>query len=162
MTAQKVKAEELLSKVCQQKKVSIAVAESITGGLIGALITKVPGSSSYFLGSIVAYSNKLKEKLLTVSHETLTKFGAVSPETAKEMAEGALRLTESNYALAITGIAGPGGASKEKPVGLVYIAVSSPHKTEIKKLNLSGQRHAIQEKAAEKALLYLVDFIKNA
>lgn len=154
--------EELLGKVCQQKKVTIAIAESVTGGLICSRITKVPGSSAYFLGGIIAYSNDLKEKLLTVSHETLARFGAVSSETAKEMAEGVLHLTKSHYALATTGIAGPTGATKEKPVGLVYVALSSPAKTEIKKLNLTGARRSIQEEATEKALFYFIEFIRNA
>lgn len=161
MGFQNLKAEEVLSEVCQQKKVTVSIAESVTGGLICTRITKVPGSSAYFLGGIIAYSNELKEKLLTVSHETLTKFGAVSPQTAREMAEGVLSLTKSHFSLATTGIAGPTGATKEKPVGLVYIALSGSNKTEIKKLNLTGSRHDIQEKAAEKALLYLVDFIKD-
>lgn len=155
--------EKILADLCQQKKVTVAVAESLTGGLIGRLITKVPGSSSYFTGGVIAYSNDLKEKLLGVSHETLVKFGAVSEQTAKEMLQGVLTLTNSDFAVAVTGIAGPTGATAQKPVGLVFIAVGKRGLISVKKYNFQGDRLTIQTDSAKKALALLVKFIeKNA
>nr|MDA8164740.1 nicotinamide-nucleotide amidohydrolase family protein [Desulfobacteraceae bacterium] len=103
-----------------------ATAESCTGGLIGHAITRVPGSSAYYLGGAVTYSNGLKEQLLGVAPETLRRHGAVSGETARAMAEGCRRLTGADYALAVTGIAGPGGGSPEKPVGTVWFGLAAP------------------------------------
>ena len=104
-----------------EKDKTVSFAESCTGGKVTAAITDVTGSSLYFKNSVVAYSNESKIKLLGVKEETLIKFGAVSGETAKEMAEGILKLSDSDYALSVTGIAGPGGATEEKPIGLVYM-----------------------------------------
>jgi nicotinamide-nucleotide amidase len=104
---------------------TLTAAESCTGGMIGARMTNVPGSSAYYVGGIVAYSNKLKERLLGVSRTTLSMFGAVSDETAREMALGARKATGADIAVATTGIAGPGGGTKEKPVGTVAIAIAA-------------------------------------
>lgn len=156
-----MKAEEKLSQILRQKKQTVAVAESVTGGLISHLITKVPGCSNFFLGAVVAYSNSLKEKFLNVSHETLRTYGAVSEETAKEMAEGIRILTRSNYGLATTGIAGPTGGTNNKPIGLVYIAVSALGITKVKQYVFTGDRLAIQEQAAKEALIYLIAFIND-
>ena len=113
-----------IGKLLKQKGVMLATAESCTGGLIGNLITETPGSSAYYKGGIIAYSNELKERLLCVRNETLEQYGAVSEETAIEMARGCLAATGADYAIATTGISGPTGATDEKPRGLVYIAVA--------------------------------------
>jgi PncC family amidohydrolase len=105
---------------------TLALAESCTGGLTGHLITDVPGSSSYFLGSAVCYAYSAKESVLGVRHETLQAHGAVSAECAQEMAQGARRLFDADIAVSVTGIAGPGGGLPNKPVGLVHIHLSTP------------------------------------
>lgn len=116
--------EELVVKELKENGMTLATAESCTGGWLAKRITDVAGSSEVFETGCVTYANKTKEKLLGVSHETLEKFGAVSEETAREMAEGAVRLAGSNLGIGITGIAGPDGGTDEKPVGLIYIALS--------------------------------------
>lgn len=121
---------------------SCATAESITGGLIGHFITSISGASDYFLGGIVAYSNPIKQSLLNVTPETLTQSGAVSAPCASEMAQGARSRLEADVGLASTGIAGPGGATSRKPVGLVYICVVTPEDNQVRELRLSGDRAA--------------------
>ena len=118
--------EGVLAKKLIYKKLTISTAESCTGGLIGKRLTDVPGSSTYFLGSITAYSNKLKTGLLGVSENTLQAHGAVSEEVALEMAEGIRNNTHADIGISTTGISGPDGGSEEKPMGLVYIAVVTP------------------------------------
>ncbi len=108
--------------VCRERGVRIAAAESCTGGLVSALMTAIPGSSDVFERGFVTYSNEAKRELLGVSSETLAAFGAVSKRTAREMAEGALRRSPADIAVSVTGVAGPGGGSEEKPVGLVHFA----------------------------------------
>lgn len=120
-----------------EKKLIAATAESCTGGLVSAAITDISGSSAVFVGGVCTYTNALKTKLLGVSEDTLTTVGAVSPETAQQMAQGVRALTGADIGVGITGIAGPGGGSEEKPVGLVYIAVNSDAHSEVKKLLLS-------------------------
>jgi len=110
----------------RQRKQTLAVAESCTGGGLGAELTAIPGSSDVLLGGVIAYSNAVKRNLLGVSAELLEQFGAVSDPVAQAMAEGARRLTGSDWSMAVTGVAGPGGGSTEKPVGLVHIAVAGP------------------------------------
>ena len=117
--------EEELGKLLEAKGLTIAIAESCTGGLIQKLISDVPGSSAYFVGGIVAYSNLLKQKLLNVSAQTLISYGAVSYEVAGEMASGAREITGSDIGISTTGVAGPNGGTPDKPVGLVYIGVCS-------------------------------------
>ncbi|NOZ07100.1 MAG: CinA family protein [Chloroflexi bacterium] len=116
--------EAEIGELLGEQGLTLAVAESCTGGLLGHRITEVPGSSNYFLGGIISYSNEAKENLLGVQHQTLLRHGAVSEETAREMAQGARRALGSDLALAVTGIAGPGGGTIEKPVGLAYIALA--------------------------------------
>jgi PncC family amidohydrolase len=108
---------------------TLVTAESCTGGLLSHLITEVAGSSAYFRGGVVAYDDEVKQRILGVRHETLCAYGAVSEETACEMAQGARRELEGSIGLATTGIAGPGGGSPEKPVGLVFIALAAPSGT---------------------------------
>ncbi len=116
--------EEALGLLLREKGQTVGTAESCTGGTVSSLLTSVPGSSDYFRGSVVAYHNSIKEELLGVSPATLKAHGAVSQQVAQEMAQGALALLKTDYAIATTGVAGPGGGSPEKPVGLVWVAVA--------------------------------------
>ena len=116
---------EQLGEELRKRKLTIAVAESCTGGLLGSRITDVPGSSDYFLGGVIAYQNEVKESLLKVPQGVIAAHGAVSAETAEAMASGCLDLFKCDIAVSITGIAGPGGGSTEKPVGLVYVGLAT-------------------------------------
>ncbi|MCL2800069.1 MAG: competence/damage-inducible protein A [Endomicrobia bacterium] len=144
--------ESVVGRLLLENRKTVSFAESCTGGMISQRITSVAGSSAYFKTSAVTYSNESKSKLLGVSQDTLNEFGAVSGETAKEMALGVLKLAESDYALSVTGIAGPGGATKEKPVGLVYIGIASKKGAEAHKYNFFGSRDDIRRRAANSAL----------
>ena len=155
--------ETLLSQIAAAllaRKQTLATAESCTGGLVGALLTGLPGSSAWYLGGIVAYANALKIRLLGVAPEILETCGAVSLETARAMAEGARRTADAGFAVSITGIAGPAGGTPEKPVGLVYIAVSAPRGTATFKHHFSGSRADIRNAAAEAALRHLFDSLQ--
>ena len=131
---------------------TLATAESCTGGLLGKLLTDRAGSSEYYLGGVVSYSNQLKESLLAVDSALLREKGAVSPEVAAAMARGAQRRTGADFALSTTGVAGPGGGSEEKPVGLVYVGLASADEVEVKELRFPGDREAIRIRAANSAL----------
>ncbi len=147
------------ASLLKKKGLTLALAESCTGGLLSKVLTDIPGSSSYYKGGVVSYSNDIKEKLLNVKPETLEKHGAVSAGTAREMAEGALKNLGADISLAITGIAGPAGGTAAKPVGLVYIALSAKGKTtEVKKFRLKGRREEIRKEAAKAALDMLLTF----
>ena len=139
-----------------QSPLTVAAAESLTGGNVAARITAVSGSSSYFLGGIVAYSNAAKASLLGVSAETLATRGAVSAECAREMAEGARRAFSADVAVATTGIAGPGGATERKPVGLVYIALAGPDGVSTEEFRFPGGRAVVTDASTEAALLMLL------
>jgi nicotinamide-nucleotide amidase len=131
---------------------TLAVAESCTGGLLAGLLTEVPGASDYFMLGWVTYSNGAKISELGVGAELIEKYGAVSEPVALAMAEGARRKGGTDYAIAITGIAGPGGGTEQKPVGLVYISVVSAGRSETKRHVFSGGREAIRLRAAQTAL----------
>ena len=131
---------------------TLAVAESCTGGLISERLTEVPGSSVYFMEGVVTYSNDAKSRSLGVDPELILRRGAVSPEVAEAMAEGVRRRADTDFGLAATGIAGPGGGTEEKPVGLVYVALSDDAHTEHRKLMLPGDRHLIRWRASQAAL----------
>ncbi|WP_372647930.1 competence/damage-inducible protein A [Draconibacterium sp.] len=131
---------EVIGRELVQQNKKLAVAESCTGGYISHLITSVAGSSEYYNGSITSYSNEMKEQLLGVSRENLEKYGAVSEQVAREMVEGVKRVMKADYAVATTGIAGPTGGTEEKPVGTVWIAVSGPEKTLVKKYTFVGDQ----------------------
>ena len=130
----------------------LATAESCSGGLVGHVITEIPGSSAYYQGGVIAYDNAVKGDILGVSPATLESVGAVSEACAREMAEGARRLLHTDVAIATTGIAGPGGGSPEKPVGLVYIAVATPAATHSERHVFGGDRTTIKELTALRAL----------
>ncbi len=147
--------EEIVGKLLLDKGWTLAVAESITGGAIGQRITSVAGSSAYFKSSIVSYSNEAKIHFLGVNKSTLERHGAVSRETAIEMAEGALREAEADIALSATGIAGPTGGSAEKPVGTVWMAVAHLGGSEARLFRFSGDRERVIHGASQAALNYL-------
>jgi PncC family amidohydrolase len=149
-----VTAEELLAKA-RRSGVTIAVAESCTGGLLSKLLTDVPGASDVFLGGAVTYANAAKTKLLGVKQKTLEAHGAVSWQTAKEMARGARRKFGATVAVAVTGIAGPGGGTKEKPVGTVWIAWTAGRRCEAVRCQFSGTRGEIRAHGAATALQML-------
>jgi PncC family amidohydrolase len=138
-----------------ERGLTLALAESCTGGLIGDLITDVPGSSDYFLGSAVTYAYSAKENLLGVTHETLLARGAVSAETAAEMAQGARRIFGANIAAAVTGIAGPGGGMPGKPVGLVHVHLSATD-AEIGERHVWGSDRMGNKLLSAEAVLWLV------
>lgn len=127
--------EEKVVKVLNEKGLVLATAESCTGGLIAKRITDVSGSSAVFNCGIVSYSNEIKEGVLGVSHETLEKFGAVSEQTVREMVKGVLKISKADVAVSVSGIAGPGSDNTNKPVGLIFIAVSNGNKTIVGQLN---------------------------
>ena len=134
---------------------TLAIAESCTGGLIGDLLTNIPGASACFLLGVVAYDNAAKSKILGVPLGLFKKHGAVSSPVAKAMAQGVRKILKTDYGLSVTGIAGPGAASKDKPVGLVYIGLSSASKTIVQKFLFKGTRLAIKKQAAQTALKML-------
>ena len=142
-------------------RLTIACAESCTGGLLTSVLTDVPGSSAYVMGSVVSYSNEVKNRILHVSAETLSVCGAVSEETARAMAEGIRNLMQTDLGVGITGIAGPDGGSAEKPVGLVYIAVANQAKVTVHKNNFYGTRSENKYAAVNHALVMIQDIIRS-
>jgi len=144
-------AENLVALLRAQGKVC-ATAESCTGGGVGGAITSVPGSSEVFAGGIISYSNDVKEAVLGVKRETLAVYGAVSAQCAAEMAEGARRLTRADIAVSVTGIAGPGGGSAEKPVGLVWFGLADAAGVRTEKAIFAGDRARVREQAVTHAI----------
>lgn len=153
--------EIFLANLLIGNNLTISAAESCTGGLLGAKLTSLSGSSKYFMGSAVTYSNQAKHDILGVSEKTLKSFGAVSEECAKEMALGALNKYKTDYALSITGIAGPEGGSAEKPVGLVWIGIAHKDKVEAQKFIFGKDRETNRELAAYSAMNLVIKDIKN-
>jgi PncC family amidohydrolase len=153
--------EERAGQLLAQHHLTLGLAESCTGGLVGHRLTNVAGSSAYFLGGVVAYAYEAKERLLGVSHNTLYDFGAVSEQTAYEMARGARRALGADVGLAVTGIAGPTGGMPGKPVGLTWIALSARDHDRADQFVWDGDRPANKERSAEAALQMLVDFLER-
>ncbi|CEN89366.1 competence damage-inducible protein A [[Clostridium] sordellii] len=147
--------EETVAKLLVEKNLTIAVSESCTGGMVSSTLIDYPGISQVFMEGCVTYSNEAKMSRLGVKKETLDSFGAVSTETAIEMAKGVAMNLKTNVGLSTTGIAGPGGGTAEKPVGLVYIGLYINGETKVKKLNLAGSREKIRVKATKEALNFL-------
>ena len=141
---------------------TISCAESCTGGLLTSMLTDVPGSSAYVMGSVVSYSNDVKSRILHVAEDTLAAYGAVSEETAREMAEGIRQLMQTDLGVSITGIAGPDGGSAEKPVGLIYIAVSDRSGTVVQKNYFRGTRLENKRAAVDKALAMIRDVLRSS
>ena len=152
---------KILNEVLRKKKIKISVAESCSGGLISYNLTKLPGSSKYFIMGVICYSNESKIKFLKVKKETLLKYGAVSVETCKQMCKNLLKISKSNIAISITGIAGPDGGSIQKPIGLVYIGIASEKKIEIKKFLYSKKlsRINIQQETLKSTIKLIKDHI---
>jgi PncC family amidohydrolase len=151
--------EELIGEKLRARGLRLALAESCTGGLVGHRLTNIAGSSTYYMGSVTAYAYEAKVRLLGVSWETLEKNGAVSPETVSEMARGARRSMAADVGIAISGIAGPAGGTPEKPVGLVWMALSAPDGVWTRKFNFPGDRISVKEQAAEAALQLGIDYL---
>ncbi|MCK5450936.1 MAG: CinA family protein [Candidatus Omnitrophica bacterium] len=149
--------EKEIAKKLLKNKLHLSIAESCTGGLVSSRITDIPGSSGHFLGGITAYSNKIKTDLLDVPVKTIKKYGAVSRQTAKAMAEGVKLRTGADISAAITGIAGPTGGSEEKPVGTAYIAVTTSSKKRTKKVFFKGDRSFVKGQFAEAVLSFIAD-----
>ena len=149
--------EEEVGSYFIQAGMTLATAESCTGGLIAHRLTTVSGASAYFVGSVVAYHNSVKHALLDVPEDILALHGAVSEETARRMAEGVRKLIGSTYGLAVTGIAGPTGGSLDKPVGLVYLAVARGDGTAVFRRQFFGTREEIKSQTAETAMRLLLE-----
>ncbi len=135
-----------------KNKKTVAAAESCTGGLLSNLLTRLPGSSKYFVLGAVVYSNKAKQNILKIPAHLIAQKGAVSKDVAESLAKSVRSLAKTDFGIGITGIAGPGGGSKEKPVGTVFIAIASKNKKICKKFNFTGTRPSIRQKSALKAL----------
>ena len=155
------KLEEVVGRLLTQEKLTVALAESCTGGLIGHRLTNGPGSSTYLLGGVVAYSYDAKERLLGVQHNTLYEFGAVSAETAVEMARGARKALGADIGVSVTGIAGPGGGLPDKPVGLVYVALSARDAERVEHYEWNGDREENKAESAEAALQMLREYLDH-
>ena len=152
--------EEIVGRLLTEQGLTIAVAESCTGGLIAHQLTNVPGSSAYFIGGVVAYSNEVKERVLGVSSEILSLYGAVSEECAREMARGARCLFGADVAISSTGIAGPTGGTPEKPVGLVYVALATPDLERCERHLWQGDRLENKLQTSEAALEMLRRYLE--
>jgi nicotinamide-nucleotide amidase len=154
-------AAEKVIRLLAERGQTVAVAESCTGGLIGHLLTEVPGSSDAFLGGVIVYANEIKE-MVGVPAKVLKAHGAVSAQTAKELATGIRSWAGSDYGLAVTGIAGPGGATDTKPVGLVFIGLADGPRVEVEQHHFKGSRSEIKQTSAETALGLLRRALESA
>jgi len=155
------KLEVIVGRMLAERKLKLATAESCTGGLVGHRLTNVPGSSGYLEGGVIAYSYEAKERLLGVHHDTLYEHGAVSAETALEMARGARKALGADIGIAVTGIAGPGGGLPGKPVGLVYIALSARTYERVEHFVWDSDREGNKAYSAEAALAMLKEFLER-
>jgi PncC family amidohydrolase len=149
--------ETRIGPLLLQSNLKLVTAESCTGGLIGHLLTEQAGSSEYFLGGVISYSNELKMKLLGVHERTLINHGAVSSKTAMEMARGARHVMDADIGVSVTGIAGPGGGTDTKPVGLTYIGVSTPWGDDVREFYWEGDRTANKLDSARAALALVIE-----
>jgi PncC family amidohydrolase len=146
--------ERLIGDLLRKKGWTLSIAESCTGGLVCDRITDVPGSSDYFVGGMVNYSNESKARHLGIPVDHIRKHGAVSSEVARKMAQGVRKTFHTTFGLSTTGVAGPTGGTKRSPVGRVFIGIAKGNRTWVKKLDLKGNRREIKEKATEKALQF--------
>ena len=151
-----------LGEVCAPGSLTVATAESCTGGLVAHAITEIPGSSAWFVGGVVSYSNGLKERLLGVPSEVLAAHGAVSAQVAVAMATGARERLAATAAVAVTGIAGPDGGTPDKPVGLTYVAVADEAGADVRRYLWTGDRSANKEASAVAALELLIERLAGA
>ena len=153
--------EQEIGELLRQEGLTLGVVESATGGLISHLITNVSGSSDYYKGSVTAYSNEAKIKIVGVKAETIDRYGAVSPQVAEEMARGGRQMLGADVCLADTGIAGPTGATVGKPLGLFYIGLSHQAGTYSRKYTFTGNREQNKRLAAETALNWLKEYLMS-
>ena len=151
--------EQEISSLLRQKGLTLGIVESATGGLISHLITNIPGSSDYYKGSVTAYSNEVKIKIIGVKEDTINKYGAVSYQVAEEMAQGGRKILAADICLVDTGIAGPSGATSGKPLGIFYIGLSHQAGTYSQKHYFQGNREQNKRHAAEAALSWLKEYL---
>jgi len=154
--------EKRIAFLLTQGKKTLSVAESCSGGLLGHLLTNIPGSSDYFKGGVIVYANQTKSKLLKVPGTLLKKAGPVSAPIAELMAANVRKLLKTDYGLSITGIAGPSGGTKERPVGSIYVAIIGPNALYCKRFQFKGTRLQIKQKAASAALFMLIELIETS
>lgn len=154
--------ETKIVRLLTARKQTLSLAESCTGGYLAHRLTNVPGASAIFSNGFVTYSNEAKQTFLGVRPETLAQHGAVSEPVAREMAEGARRVSRTDYAIAVTGIAGPGGGTPEKPVGTVFIGLATPKDTRVLQRFNPGERLAFKEKTSDQALEQLMILLEPA
>jgi PncC family amidohydrolase len=156
-----MKLEKLIGDHLREKGWTLSIAESCTGGLICDRITNIPGSSDYFEGGMVTYSNESKTKYLGISLNDIKRYGAVSPQVAKKMAEGIRKAFNTTFGLSTTGVAGPTGGTKRSPIGRVFVGFANGRRTWVRKLDLKGNRREIKEKAAEIGLEFLYEILSR-
>ncbi len=149
-----------LYRLCEEKGLTVATAESCTGGSIGAFLTHPAGASKYYLGGIISYANSVKENALGVKAKTLAAVGAVSRETCEEMARGAIHAIKTSLSVAVTGLAGPGGETPLKPQGLVYVGVCDGNTVTVRKNLFKGDRTAVRLQTVQQALTMLIEAAK--
>jgi len=154
-----MRVEMTIGKLLRARGETLSIAESCTGGLVSDRITNVPGSSVYFMGGMVNYSNESKAKHLGVSLVEIRRHGAVSSKVAGKMAQGVRKAFGATFGLSTTGVAGPTGGTKRSPIGRVFIGIAHGRRTWVRKLDLKGSRREIKEKAAEKSLNYLYEIL---
>lgn len=156
--------ENLIGEILTKNNLTVSTAESCTGGLVSSRLTDVAGSSNYIKENYVTYANEVKTKILGVSEQTLVNFGAVSEQCAREMAEGLFERTGSDVTLCTTGIAGPGGGSKEKPVGTMYIAAKNKYFTRVRKIEIPKkyERKKMKYVFSQKALELLLELLQES
>lgn len=161
-----IKENELISlsskvgRLLDEKDMTVATAESCTGGQLSHILTQVSGSSGYFVGGVIAYSNRIKEQILKVDSTTLIKYGAVSEETAQEMAQGICQKFKTSIGLSTTGIAGPTGGTPEKPVGLVWIGIHVDNQTHTYKCKFKGGRGTVKSSTVKRVLTELLEILE--
>ena len=153
--------ENQAGNILRQRGLQLTLAESCTGGLLGHRITNVPGSSEYFIGGVVAYSYEAKVKTLGVSWDTLNGFGAVSSETVIEMARGAKKLMDADIAVSVSGIAGPGGGTADKPVGTTWVGLATPDGEWSREFHFDGDRDQNKISSADAALQTLLEYLQG-
>jgi len=149
--------EKATGELLKKRGWTLSVAESCTGGLISDRITNVPGSSNYFEGGMITYSNESKAKHLGIPLDYIRRYGAVSRQVAKKMAQGVRKALHTTFGLSTTGVAGPTGGTKRSPIGRVFIGIADGKRTWVRKLDLKGNRREIKEKAAQKSLEFLYE-----
>ena len=153
--------EIVVGRLLEQRRLTLALAESCTGGLVSHRITNVPGSSAYYHGSVIAYSNEIKELALQVRRDTLHRYGAVSEYAALEMAQGVRRAFHTDIGMAVTGIAGPDGGAPEKPVGLTFVSLAAPDVERVERHVWNGDRQENKERSSEAVLDLLRRYLEG-